>query len=1196
MQRLTNMARGMPLYYLILLLLSVGSFAQEKITFERISVDQGLSQAAILSIFQDRHGFLWFGTRDGLNRYDGYDFTVFKSVPGDTSLLSDNTIWDILEDKNGRLWIGTSSGLNLYDPSYDKFETFYLNKNEQYNHSDWVEHLFIQNDSILLTAATDGLYQFSLIKKRYRTEQELDLFVRALAGHFVYDIHFDSKGRVWAATQEGLKIFNSVSDTTQLYFNNSTLKSLEKQHTYRLLPDKDGNLWIGALEGVFKYDPLDNTLVSLSDLVGGADLRYTTELAEDNSGNIWIIRGVVHVYNKASGVLTNYNFNPNDNTSLSGNQIRAVFKSKNGTMWLGSVGFGINKYDPLKNKFVHIKHVPNDENSLIHAYVRSIFTENNNVIWIGTPLGLNRYDKHLNQFERFPTLPHVNTMLLSENGELLLGTPNGIKVLDDQTKQIKPYRIDIEPIMNDHISTMVADSEGNLWIGLFSDLIKFNPKTDEIQFYSHVIADPIRQESNIISQILFADSVLWVGTESGLNCINLEHMTCTKYLHDKEDNGSISDSFIKSLYIDSKGVLWVGTWGGGLNRYNAQQKTFIHYTEENGLPNNVVYGILEDSHDNLWMSTNKGITKFDPKQETFTNYTHFDGLQGNEFNTSAYFKAKDGTMYFGGLNGLNYFHPDNITSNPIPPITLISKFLVRNEEVHIGPDQLLQKSIMVTDTIVLAHNQNMFGLEFLGINYSNPIRNQYAYILENFDDQWNPVGTRRFANYTNVPPGNYVFRVKSANSDGIWDDAGADLMIIVKRPFWKTWWFYLSLVVLLSSFIYSGHLYRTNWIKERNRALEKEITIRKKAEYDLRSLNENLEHIVEERTSELKNQKHQLEHTLQDLKQTQGQLIQSEKMASLGQLIAGISHEINTPLGAINASIHMTLDQFEYFRESLETFLPALSNGNSQFFFLLVDLACKDFKYHTSREQRQLKKALSEKLQKHRVPNAEEVADLLSDMGIYEDAERLVPFLKNGQSLKIIDKAKELASIHRASKNIEMAVLKASKILNALKSYMRGGAYGQLSLCDIRENIENILIIYQNQLKQGVEVIKDFEEIPMIKCYPDELNQVWTNIIHNGIQAMHNKGTMTIKISEDQDNVKVSISDTGPGIPKDIEGKIFDAFYTTKSLGEGTGLGLGIAKDIVEKHAGHISFTSVPGNTIFTVVLPKSLEVNEVPD
>ncbi|MDN5201081.1 tetratricopeptide repeat protein [Fulvivirgaceae bacterium BMA10] len=345
---------------------------------------------------------------------------------------------------------------------------------------------------------------------------------------------------------------------------------------------------------------------------------------------------------------------------------------------------------------------------------------------------------------------------------------------------------------------------------------------------------------------------------------------------------------------------------------------------------------------------------------------------------------------------------------------------------------------------------------------------------------------------------------------------------------------------------------------------------------------------IHHKNGEISQQNQELKQTLEHLEQTQAHLIESEKLASLGQLIAGISHEINTPLGAIKASNDVALNNYEALKKDFLDFLVELSSEDIGSFNCLIEKASDSVKYYTSREERKLRKNLTGELKEQKVQNAEEVGTLLSEMGIYDNYHQYLQIINHDRNTEIITKAQEFFSIYRSNKNVEMAIHKVSKILNSLKSYIKKDHFGEMILSDLAENIETILTIYRNQLKQGIEVIRNFDEVPMLKCYPDELNQVWTNLIHNSIHAMEGKGTLTINIAANGKFFKIDIMDTGKGIPGEIHHKVFDDFFTTKPLGEGTGLGLSIAKKIIQKHAGSISFESSPGRTKFTVLIPKA--------
>jgi signal transduction histidine kinase len=519
------------------------------------------------------------------------------------------------------------------------------------------------------------------------------------------------------------------------------------------------------------------------------------------------------------------------------------------------------------------------------------------------------------------------------------------------------------------------------------------------------------------------------------------------------------------------------------------------------------------------------------------------------------------------MHGFNAFYPQHIKENPYPPQIVITDFQIFNRSVPIGVRvdgrSILEKSITETREITLSYKDAVFSFEFAALDYAIPEKNQYAYMMEGFDKEWNEVGTRRVATYTNLPAGDYVFRVKGSNNDGVWNNEGIAVMLTIVPPFWETAWFRSLVIACVLGAGYAVYALRI---------------------WRLKKAQQRLEYEVRERTKELVEKNRQI-------KQQQHQLIESEKMAALGQLVAGIAHEINTPLGAIRASIGNISDALSETFQHLPHLLQQLSPTQQRGFFTLIDQALQNKKPLTSREERQLRRAMTKDLETYNIDRADEIADMLVDMGI----DNILPFLplfQQENAIFMLQVAHNITTQHHNSDNITMAVDRASKIVFALKSYAHYDDSSKMIPANITESIDVVLTLYHNQLKQGITIVKHYEDVPAIPCFPDELHQVWTNLIHNAIQAMNGQGTLEIAVFNppvekgESSHLVVQITDSGCGIPSEIQPRIFEPFFTTKSAGEGSGLGLNIVRKIIDRHQGSIQVESQPGKTTFKVLLP----------
>lgn len=1838
------------------------------IRFERISGEKGLPGSSVNSILQDSRGFLWVGTDDGLSRYDGYTFKVYRNDPENPYSLSYNDVTSIYEDASGTLWIGTEDGgLNRFDREMEQFGHYKHDPDNPHSLSHNSVSALYEDQSGTLWIGTygGGLNQLDRKKERFVRYKNNPDDPHSLSHDLVWTVYEDQSGALWIGTKDGLNVFDREHQRFIRYKNDLTDPySLCDNSVMAIYEDREDGFWIGTRGGLAKFNRKTQQFLSYRhDPSDPYSLSNDSVLSifEDQMGRLWIGTegGGLNRFHQQTERFTHYKAGKNDPYGLPSNYISSIYEDRSGVFWVGSYGGGLLKSHRKTVKFLHYRHDPYNPDSLSHNAVSSIYKDQTDGLWVGTfGGGLNKIDwkwktgivTHYQHDPKNPhSLSHNSIWAICEDhlGDLWIGTEGGgLNKFDHKTEQFIHYRHDPsnpDSLSHDAVSAIYEDLSETLWIGtLGGGLNKFHRETEQFTRYGSDSANPYSLSEHAVSSIYEDRSgTLWVGTfGGGLNKFDRKTEQFTHYRNEPDVAESLSNNLVWSIYEDQSGILWVGT-GGGLNKFDRVAETFTHYRKKDGLPNEIIYGILEDTHGNLWISTNNGVARFDPRTAKIKTYHEGDGLQGNQFNPNAFHKSGRGEMFFGGINGFNAFYPETIQDNPHVPPIVFTDFQIFNQSVRPGEQYVLpakkehaklvqktrpsplQRSITEITDLTLSYKERVFSFEFAALDFTIPEKNQYAYMMEGFDEDWIYSGTRRFAQYTDLPAGDYIFRVKGANNDGTWNEEGISLNITVTPPFWGTFWFrafiiglivfgyiarvkrikkhrkileikvnertkelqenmrrledevverkhaeealkkseeynrvlietmneglvavdktatilyvnsklceisgynrdemlnrpvsdfldeenlmlimekqaacpkeggrlrpaevewfrkdgsvlptitspqplfdsegrftggvfvltditelkhteqelrdakafaesiinnvpeviystdsnlnitYISpkceklwgytadeftrggglhekiihpkdrkskiplreklmkgevvskeyriirkngnimwvrdsikptldsegrlkrvdgsihditnlkkaqqalaeernllrtLIDNIPDFIYvkekvSGQyltankafvrlagvkdekeligrtasailperdvkaltaleeeIYRTGepilssevfyediagktlwiskttiplrnksgeifgllginrditdrkkaeretaylaaiiegtedvavikdldlkiiaanrayvkaaekpreeiigkteaeiwagrvdpesiqkWIEDdlkaqklqRGEALAKEdsylyhgeirttltknfpifdepgtliatadistdITDRKRAEEALREseekyrvLFENLQNVfyradnsgnillvspscekvfgyspeeavglnltrdiyaypeqrrkflailkekgsvddfelqlsrkdgaiiwgsvtshfykdkegnvlgVEGTVMDISARKQteeqlieaniELRTTLDDLKRTQSQLIRSEKMAALGQLIAGVAHEINTPLGAIRASIGNISYALSETIQQLPQLLQSLSPAQRANFFALVQRALQDKKHLTSREERKLRRALREELETYHIENADGIADTLVDIGIYKNIPLFISLFQDANRALIMQTAYNLSVQQHNSENIKTAVERAAKVVFALKSYAHYDYSGQMIQADITEGLEVVLTLYYNQLKHGIEVVKQYAEVPAIPCYPDELNQVWTNIIQNALQAMDGKGRLEITVSSDQypgssdQYIVVQITDSGCGIPEGIKERIFEPFFTTKPSGEGSGLGLDIVKKIVDKHQGSIEVESQPGKTTFSVWLP----------
>ena len=824
------------------------------IRFGRISVEDGLSQNAVNCICQDSKGFLWFGTQDGLNRYDGYNFIIYKHDPQDQSTLSDNFISDILEDRAGILWIGTQSGgLNRFDRNSGRFIRYTSNSDNSHGLGhNRVNAIYEDQAGILWIGTFSGLNAYDHKNERFTLYTHDPANPFSLSCNQVTAIYEDRTGVLWIGTEGGgLNRFDRKDGRFVNFVHDAAdLHSLGNNYINCIFEDRSGILWCGTegggLNGFDKesgqftrYTYREGDPSSLSN-----DKVHT--IYEDRSGTLWIGTwgGGLNRFDKGRKSFTRYIHDTANLHTLSNNTVIAIFEDQSQLLWIGTMGGGLNTFNRKSERFAVIRHDATRSQSLSNNMVVAFHEDRSGALWIGTwGGGLDRFDRKKGRFTHFthdPANPNslshnwVNTIHEDRFGILWVGTiGGGLNALDRERRRFTHYYPSNDPgsISHDKIITLYEDQAGVLWIGTHGGgLNAYDRKNRRFTHYTH---DPLKSDSlshdSIISIHEDRFGLLWIGTwGGGLNSFDRKSGHFTRYTHDAENFLSLSHNSVTSIYEDRAGELWVGTFDG-LNQLDRKTGEFRVFREKDGLPNNVTLGILEDSRGDLWLSTNKGISRFNPKTGTFKNYDINDGLQGNEFNSGAYYKNQKGEMFFGGANGFNAFLPEQITDDPYIPPIVITDFLISNKSVplqQVNEDSPLVKVIDETRKITLSYEDNLFSFEFAALHFVAPAKNQYAYKLEGWNEDWIETDSRnRRAVYTNLPGGDYVFKVKGSNKDGVWNDEGASIELKILPPPWKTWWAYLLYSLILAGIVLGFLRSQSNKLKKERLMAQKERSV-----------------------------------------------------------------------------------------------------------------------------------------------------------------------------------------------------------------------------------------------------------------------------------------------------------------------------------------------------------------------------------
>ena len=808
---------------------STGAQTFEKLTFDHLTIEEGLSQSTVFAITKDADGFMWFGTRDGLNRYDSRNIKIYRNKENNNRSLLGNSIHCFMIDSNKKLWIGTNEGINIYNSASDDFTRSQLNPDlKQALGQNHVTAILEDKKGTIWIATYGGLSKvISRNPLQYQHFRHDAANPNSLLNDEIRTLYADKEGTLWIGSAKGVsKLVEDASGKNT--FVNYPLPSMHlqgKSWINCLAEDNNGNLLIGTEQnGIKRLDKKSGTISAFNFMNNEGRSTETVRVIERNNNNLWIgtIEGL-YIYNTISGHLRVHKIDPDDNLSLSDNSVRSIYIDRAGSYWIGTFYGGVNTYSPLSRQFAKIN-LKNQKNQKIYKIAGAMVTDRHDNLWISTDGNglycLNREGETIKQFKHLAsdanTISHnkIKCLLLDEDKGLWIGTLNGLNYYDFKSEKFQRNFHDVNDphsLPDDRIYDLKKDAYGNIWIGTYrGGLCLLNKETKAFERFAYNATDSASLSSDGITYIHEdSENNLWVGTISGLNKKSKGKNTFARFLNSNNQNSL----YVMCVYEDTQKRLWVGTRDSGLRLRLQGSNTFRTFTKEDGLAGNTISGVLEDSKGILWISTENGLSRLDPTTFAFKNYNKNDGLICSEFNFNSFHKDGNGLMYFGGYNGIVKFHPDSIRENSTPPLLTFTKLKLFNKEVLIDSTGkgVLHKSLAKTADLELGYTQNIFSVEFASLSFIHSNKNKYAYKLSGFEDQWNYVNDP-IATYMNLSPGQYTLLVKGSNNDAIWSDEPIQLKITILPPFWKTWWAYSIYGLILLSLAFAlSRFYKMRW-------------------------------------------------------------------------------------------------------------------------------------------------------------------------------------------------------------------------------------------------------------------------------------------------------------------------------------------------------------------------------------------------
>jgi len=1118
------------LYFILLNWIHIIHAQNQELRFTHITDLDGLSNPNVNWITQDSKGFMWFGTIGGLNMYDGYKFKKFLPVDNDSNSISSTFIRTIVPTQDGNLWIGTTSGLDFYDRQKDAFNRYFnpISISKGVNADDIYSISIDKDDNLWLATMAGGLNFFNAKSKIFKEYAYDSTNKASMSSNRVLKVYHDRHERLWIGTWEGiLNLFDSKNNKfLRIPIRDKTTGILNTNQIRDILQDKDGVIWIATSgSGLYKMIEELNGNYSFVNYCNdpknpnSISKNLVSRIIEDQHGGLWLgtENGGLNYFSTKGSRFIRYNYDPLNTESLNHNSVWSIFQDNSGNLWVGTFTNGINLNKASQSSFKLFKSMPCNDLSLSYNTVSSFCEDHEGIVWIGTDGGgLDAYNKVTKTFKHFNTgnsnIGNNAVLSVYEDSKrnIWVGTwEGGLNLFDRKSGKFIKYTKENSDLGCNNIITIKEDKRGILWVGTFwGDGGISYLDTKKNKFITFKTNNSEIPDNSVYSIVDGPGNELYLGTGNGLSIFNTNEKTFKNYQNNLKDPHSLSQNTVMCILIAKDSSIWLGT-ADGLNKFNRSNGTFIRYLIADGLPNTGIVGIEEDNNENLWISTGSGLSRYNYKTGAFRNFDVTDGLQGTSFFRCSHYKAPDGEIYFGGTKGFNVFDPEKIKETKVIPPVYLTGFEIYNQPVKIGAkDSPLQQQITEASKIRLKYDQSVITFDFVALYYSSPEKINYSYKLEGFDKDWNQAKEVRSATYTNLNPGKYVFRVKVPCNNGICNEQGTSIQVIIVPPFWMTLWFKICSIILILLFIFGIFINRVRSINERNRLLEKMVDertseLKQKNEFmrtqsevlnETNTLLEERQQRIEEQTEELMAQKEELvrvNNELHDLNATK------DKFFSI------IAHDIKNPFNTILGFSELMLSNFTKWTDEKKLQIVQIIFSSSQGLF-----------------------------------------DLLENLLQWSRSQRgLIDFTPVSTTL---------------NQQVNTTILLLKDTAEA-------------------KNIHITTDLCQNDIKINGDLRM--------------LDTIFRNLLSNAIKFTYPEGEIKIK-TRIEDNLGIfEISDTGMGMSKEVQAKLFRLDSHQSSIGtneeKGTGLGLILVKEFVSKHGGQIDVISAEGKgSTFIIKFP----------